>query len=284
MAALVLCTAVLCTAPPAVASSPTELCAPQYAAAQAVQARIKIHNAQPHRFTPQQSGAFAAYNAEAKALNTENAKAVAAYTACFQAMMAMVDATGAGSMNLKDLTPTKRTQIDNAKRRLGTGWTPPPPPTPGKNWRVPKSSPARPMYDALRAGNPGNLPYTYLKGGTKLTVGRPDPAYPASSRRVIMPNARGNPKISADHIVPLAELMQMRGFTKLSTENMFIISRAPINFQWLSSAANLSKQSRSAAAMTGVDPKWQASQVTLENETRKKLQDIIAQLLKGQGN
>ncbi|WP_327333122.1 hypothetical protein [Streptomyces anulatus] len=274
---------VLCTAPPAVASSPTELCAPQYAAAQAVQARIKTHNAQPHRFTPQQSGAFAAYNAEAKALNTENAKAVAAYTACFQAMMAMLDATGAGSMNLKDLTPTKRTQIDDAKRRLGTGWTAPPPPKPGKNWRVPKSSLARPMYDALRAGNPGNLPYTYLKGGTKLTVGQPDPAYPASSRRVIMPNARGNPKISADHIVPLAELMQMRGFTKLSAENMFIISRAPINFQWLSSAANLSKQSRSAAAMTGVDPKWQASQVTLENETRKKLQDIIDQLLKGQG-
>lgn len=74
----------------------------------------------------------------------------------------------------------------------------------------------------------------------------------------------------------------MRGFMKLTPKNMYVVSRAPLNFQWLSKSANESKQSRSAAHVSGADPKWIRDQIALENETRKKLQDIIDQLLKSQ--
>lgn len=283
LAALVLCTSLLTSAPPAAAAGAPDLCSAQYAAAQAVQARISAHNAEPHEFTPEQEGAYAAYNAEAASLNAEKAKATAGYTACFDAMMALADTTGSGNLNLKDLTPTRRAQIDAGKQRLGPGWTPPPPPAPGKNWRIPLGSPLRPLFIALRAGNPGGLPYSYLKGGMKLPVGAPDPAYLPSSGRIIRANAQGGPAVSADHIVPLAELIQMPRFRELSVENMFLITRSPLNFQWLSFASNCSKQSRSVAYMTGVDPRWQASQVALESQVRSKLQAAIDQLLKSQG-
>ncbi|MFF0154007.1 hypothetical protein [Micromonospora sp. NPDC005203] len=55
------------------------------------------------------------------------------------------------------------------------------------------------------------------------------------------------------------------------------------NLQWLSFSSNLSKSSRSSAAMAGVDPAWQASQVALENSRRTKLLDTIQKLLKSQG-
>jgi hypothetical protein len=76
---------------------------------------------------------------------------------------------------------------------------------------------------------------------------------------VIGRNASGGSAVSPDHIVPLAEIVNMPGFTRLSPQNMDVVTRAPVNFPWLSWPANLSKQSRSVAAMTGVDPVWQAA-------------------------
>ena len=56
-----------------------------------------------------------------------------------------------------------------------------------------------------------------------------------------------------------------------------------MNLQWLTVKSNSSKSSKSVAGMSGVDPQWQADQILLENEVRKKLQDTINQLLKSQG-
>ncbi|WP_280687372.1 hypothetical protein [Kitasatospora sp. GAS204B] len=282
---LLLLASPLVSAAPAGAATPQDICAPQYAAAQDVRAQIAAHNAQPHEFiVPREQAAADAYDAEAAALRTKQDQATAAYTACFNAMMALADAAGTGDLNFKEPTPAKRAEIQNGKQRVGSGWTPPPPPRAGANWQVPKNSPMRPLFDALRKDNPGSVPYDYFKGGTKLTAGAPDPAYPASSGRLIEAGPNGRLKISADHIVPLSELVQMRGFTKLSADNMFIISRAPLNFQWLSAASNLSKQSRSAAFVTGADPRWIASQQALENDVRSKLQAAIDQLLQSQGD
>ncbi|MDY0811441.1 hypothetical protein [Kitasatospora purpeofusca] len=275
----------LVSADPAAAATPQEVCAAQYAAAQAAKARIAAHNARPHQFVvPRDQAAADAYDAEAKDLTATQDKAVAAYMSCFNAMMALADAAGTGDLNFKEPTPGKRAEIERGKQRLGSGWTPLPPPRSGANWQVPKNSPLRPLFDAVRKDNPGSVPYTYFKGGTKLTAGAPDPAYPRSSGRLIEASRNGRLKISADHIVPLSELVQMPGFTKLSADYMFIITRAPINFQWLSAASNLSKQSRSAAYVTGADLRWINSQVALEQDVRGKLQTAIDQLLKIQGN
>ena len=75
----------------------------------------------------------------------------------------------------------------------------------------------------------------------------------------------------------------MRGFTKLKPEYMYVVTRAPINYQWLSRGANSSKQSRSVAGMSRVDPAWQAEQIALEQQVRSQLQDIVNKFLTIQG-
>jgi hypothetical protein len=114
-------------------------------------------------------------------------------------------------------------------------------------------------------------------------VGAPDPAYPTSTGRTFGTNAAGGSAASPDHIIPLAEIVNMPGFTRLKAEYMYVVTRAPVNYQWLSRGANSAKQSRSVAGMSGVDPVWQAEQIALEQEVRAKLQDIINKLLTIQG-
>jgi hypothetical protein len=94
--------------------------------------------------------------------------------------------------------------------------------------------------------------------------------------------ARGKSLVSADHVVPLTEIMQMPGFAELTPQNMYAVSRAPLNLQWLSRKANLAKSSRSAAYIRTADPAWQAEQVKLENTVRAQRADIIQKLLAGQ--
>ncbi len=261
---------------------PVDLCSGQVAAARQVGADIRAHNAKPHVFRmPEQSLAASAYNAEKSLLEARRATVVAQLRACMEAMRAL-EAGGGSPLGLK--APVRRTlsKIEQAREKVPSNWTEPPPPPRGKNWEVSKSSPIRPVFDALRKGNPGKVGSIPLRGVARPASTDPDPAYPAASGRTIGSFNSGNSAVSPDHIIPLAELVQMRGFMKLTPRNMYVLSRAPLNFQWLSKAANESKQSRSAAYVSGADPKWIKEQVALESETRKKLQEIIDQLLKSQ--
>ncbi|MER6049257.1 hypothetical protein ABT168_17670 [Streptomyces sp. NPDC001793] len=284
LAVLVVLFALLAFVSPAEAKPvrPVDLCGAQVAAAQQLGADIRAHNARPHRFRmPEQSLAAAAYNAEKAALEARRSAVVAQLQSCMQAMRAL-EAADAGPLGLK--APVRRTldKIEKARNQAPSNWTAPPPPRPGKNWEVPQNSPIRPLFEALRGSNPGKVGNIRLNGVDRPLATDRDTAYPASSGRRIGTWDSGNSKVSPDHIIPLAELVQMRGFTKLTAKNMYVVSRAPINFQWLSKAANESKQSRSAAYVSGADPQWISAQTTLENQTRQKLQDIIDQLLKSQ--
>jgi hypothetical protein len=274
----------LLTIPAPAAASPEQLCAAQIAAVEAVQARIRVHNAKPHVFqVPRQAAAAAAYAAEATALEAQQTAAIAQARACVDAMTALEDA-GASSAGLAPPSATVRATIDEAIRRIPPGWKPPPPPAPGTHWRVPKTSPVRPLFDALREGNPGNVGNVRIRGVPRPSIGASDPAYPDGSGRVFAgPNARGLSMATPDHIIPLAEIINMPGFIRLNAVNMYAVSRAPLNYQWLSWTSNTSKSSRSVAGMARVDPSWQAAQVRLENEVRQQLQDIINKLLKSQG-
>ncbi|UQA96890.1 hypothetical protein [Streptomyces halobius] len=261
---------------------PVDLCATQVAAARQIGAEIRAHNAKPHVFRmPAQSAAAAAYNAEKASLEARRATVVAQLRACYQAMRALED-EDSGPLGLKAPTRRKLSDLEQAKKPVSSNWTAPPPPPNGKNWQVPKNSPIRQVYEVIRKGNPGRVGDIRLRGVARPQATDRDTAYPAASGRTIGSYNSGKPKVSPDHIVPLAELVQMRGFMKLTPRNMYVVARAPLNFQWLSKAANESKKSRSAAYVSGADPRWIREQVGLENETRKKLQEIIDQLLKSQ--
>jgi hypothetical protein len=282
VATFILCLSLVAPGAPA-AAEPADLCTDQIAALEAVKAQIDAHNAAPHVFLiPDQQAAANAYNAEAQQLNAARDAAVANLQTCTDAMEALANADSA-TADLPVVPDNVKTDIDAAKTQIPAGWTPPAPPAAGKNWRVPMNSPLRPLYDVLRENNPGPLGTAVLRSNPRPTVGAPDPAYPTSTGRVFGTNAGGASAASPDHIIPLAEIVNLPNFTKLNAQNMYAVSRAPLNYQWLSWGANLSKQSRSVAAMSGVDPGWQASQVRLENEVRAQLQDIIDKLLKSQG-
>ena len=281
LAPLALCVWLAAPAAPADAA-PEDLCSAQVAAAQALEARIEAHNAQPHVFeVPRQAAEAAAYDAEAAELNAEKATTAANLQTCLDAMDALAGA-GVGAPQLKPVPEDVRSALDQAKKGIPDDWKPPAAPAPGRNWRT-KGTPVRPLYDILRRGNPGDVGNATLQGRPRPLAGTPDPAYPSGSGRAIGTNADGESAVSPDHIVPLAEIINMPGFTKLSPQNMYVVTRAPVNLQWLSFKANLSKSSRSVAGMSGVDPQWQAEQVELENQIREQLQDIINKLLRSQG-
>jgi hypothetical protein len=282
VAAFVLCLSLAAPGTPAVAD-PQDLCTDQIAALQAVNTQIEAHNAAPHVFTiPDQQAAANAYNAEAQQLNAARDAAEANLQGCTDAMEALANADNT-TADLPAVPDNVKSQIEAAKKQIPDSWQPPAPPSAGKNWRVPPDSPIRPLFDVLRKNNPGPLGTATLRGSPRPAAGATDFAYPASSGRVFGANDAGVAKASPDHIIPLAQIVNLPNFTKLSAQNMYAVTRAPLNYQWLSWSANTSKQSRSVAFMTGVDPGWQASQVQLENEVLAQLQNIINQLLKSQG-
>ena len=230
---------------------------------------------------PRQAAALAAYNAEAEALNAQRVAAKAGLEACLDAMEALAAASET-SLDINAVPERDRLAVENAKKLVPSTFTPPPSPPVGKNWTA-KGTPLQPLYDVLRMGNPGNVGNATLRGSPRPQVGDRDPAYPASSGRTFGRNAAGESAASPDHIIPLAEIVNMRGFTELKPEYMYVVTRAPINYQWLSRGANSSKQSRSVAGMSGVDPAWQEEQIALEQQVRTQLQDIINKLLTIQG-
>jgi hypothetical protein len=270
--------ALVATALPVVAA-PEDVCASLAAALQSVEQQIDQHNAQPHDFEiPDQAAAAAAYDAEAAELNAAQATALANVNECLEAMSTLVADNPA--VSLDPPTDAVRQNLLNAQAKIPNEWVPPPSPAAGKNWRVPKGTPPRELYDLLRAGNPRQLGTTALQGTPRPAVGATDPAYPGRSFGTA---AGGLSAASPDHIITIAEQISMPGFVKLTPDGMYVVTRAPLNFQWLSFKANLSKSSRSAAAMSGVDPRWQAQQVQLEADVRAQLQEVIDKLLRSQG-
>ncbi|HKT03811.1 MAG TPA: hypothetical protein VJT31_30140 [Rugosimonospora sp.] len=261
LAALLLCGfAAVPTAP--ASAAPGDLCADQVAATRALQARIAAHNATPHQFKlPDQAAALDAFNAEAAALNVQKAAVLARAQACVEAMAALAD-TDATAMDLAPVPADVRAAIEAARAKLPA---------------------VRPLYDVLREYHPGPAGTLVLKGQPKPEPGAPDPAYPAGSGRTYGRSATGGPAASPSRIVPLAEIVNMPGFTGLTAQNMYAVIRAPLNYQWLSWSAQRSARSRSVALMEGVDPRWQAAQVALHDRIRQQLQGIIASLLSSQG-
>jgi hypothetical protein len=272
--------------PPPPEFVPPPECQAQHTALLAVKQQIDAHNARPHLFRlPAQAAQLAAYDAEAGQLNSAQQTAVSNLELCLQQVararaLAALAGVEPGGPPVRAAAPDTRQELHEARRNIPSNWTPPPPPPSGKPWRVDSSSPVRPVYDVLRKRNPGDIGNVTLRGVPRPRAEDPDPAYPGSS---IGRRPSGSVNVSPDHIIPLAELVQMPGFTLLNPDNMYAVANAPLNLQWLSGRANLAKGSGRAADILGVDPGWQRAQDALEQEVRAQLRDLIAFLVYSQG-
>jgi hypothetical protein len=267
---------------PPVTPPSTDPCAAQLQAANDLENRINAHNAQPHTFTlPDQQAAYNAYNNEAQQLNGEKDAAVANLRSCGDAINKL--------LNNGTVKPPTQDRVNQIQRGIDSipGGFKPPTTAPKQSGVVNVMPELKPLWRALRSGNPGttqsigNVP---LQGKTWPQVGSPNPVYPAGSGKTIQAGRFGNPAVSADHIVPIAEILYLPGFLKLPPALMYQVVRAPVNLQWLSSLENSIKSSGTAARISGADPQWVQQQIALQNSTRDQLTDLIQQLLKTLGS
>jgi hypothetical protein len=273
--------------PPPPEFVPPPECQAQHTQLLSVRQQIDAHNARPHTFRlPAQAAQAAAYDAEANQLNSAQQTAVSNLEICLQnaarnrAIAALADG-GTGGPPVRTTAPEPvRRELEVVVQKIPSRWTPPPPPARGQRWEVDQNSPVRPVYELLRKGNPRSIGDVPLRGVPRPQAGDMDPAYPGSTygRR---PN--GAPNVEADHIISLAELVQTPGFTLLTPDEMYAVANAPVNLQWLSRRANRAKSSRPAADIDGVDPRWRAGQVALEEEVRARLLQLITFLVYSHG-
>lgn len=265
-------------------------CAAQLSALSQVHQQIAVHNAKPHVFiVPAQAAQAAAYDAEAASLNAAQSSAIGALQACRakvqqrdQALEELADSRP-GSPAIPTPQADTLRKIDDARAKCGPNYVSPiRGPDKNGSWRVDPGTPPRPLYDVLRGvsppSNPG--PNATYQGVPRPSVGARNPA--GHPRNKITSNAKGEPQVSPDHIIPLAEIIHMPGFLQLNARNMYSVVNAPLNFQWMSSATNIAKGSKSAARVFKFDSAWRNAQRALEDKTRRQLQDIINRLLAGQ--
>ncbi|GAB04013.1 hypothetical protein GII30_15800 [Gordonia amarae] len=260
-------------AAPATAAQP---CDTQWQYAMDIQRQIKSHNAQPRTFTlPTQQAQFDAYNARAARLNSEMKTARDNYNNCRDAIKSLKD-----GQELPDPEATMIAKIKDAAAKIPAGYTPPALSKPTRSTTVVAvATELQPLYDAL-----GDSPITdtdamRLQSAAKPSEGERDPAYPSKSGRTIVKGTDGKAAVTVDRVVPLSRLLSIEGFTKLSPESMYYVSRAPLNLQWLSRNAALSKTSGSVAAVTGTDETWFDKQIDLQNTVEQRLKTLIAQLI-----
>ncbi|MEV0671309.1 hypothetical protein [Mycobacterium sp. NPDC050441] len=242
--------------------------------------RADDHNNRSGSINTYDHAAVDAYNAEKAQLEAERSALMPRVDACDAAVAGLTPKDPAG-LQLANPTAAQRLAIDNARKGIPAGYQPPSV-RKGNRETVPKNAPERPLYEALRGDNPGNVPKDVrLAGKAAPRAGAPDPVYPGQR---IGETKAGDAKVSPDHIVPLAELIKLPGFLKLTSDQMLILSQLPLNYQWLSWTANTAKNSGSAARMLPkADPNWAGKQIQLQNETRNQLQDIINNLVKANG-
>jgi len=263
-------------ASPATAAQP---CDAQYQSALAIQKQIESHNKQPRTFElPAQRAAYDAYNARASRLNSQMAAARKNYNACKAAVRELFELGIKQDPPSPD--PTAVAKIKDAAAKIPAGYTPPALSKPTRSTTaVAVAAELQPLYDALDDVSLTDSDTVKLQNVSKPDEGDQDPAYSAKSGRTIVKGPDGKAAVTADRVTPLARVLSIEGFTQLSPESMYFVSRAPLNLQWLSPNAALSRKSGSVAAVTGVDDTWLDKQVDMQTTVEDKLKTLIAQLI-----
>ena len=262
---------------PAVARADTSECPAHQAALEAIHAKIDEHNSRSRGSGPPEI--VIPYNREAQQLEAEQARILDRLRACELA----IDKVRAGGPPPKPLPPRILSALGGVAAVSRPGWTAPTAPVtlPDGRVTIPKGHPLRGVWDLLKTGESPMRPYPNvpLQGNARPNIGDKHPSgYTVGTRR-----STGVPAVSPDHIVPKVEILYLPRFLELAPENMWEVINAPLNLQWLPSEVNETvKNFRSAAGMKGVDPIWQQQQIQLQDQKRRELTELIAQLADSQ--
>lgn len=242
--------------------------------------RADDHNNRTGSIDTYDNAAVDAFNAEKAQLEAERTEFMPRLDAC-DAVVAVVTPKDPSGLQLATPTAAQRLAIDTARKSIPTGYQPQPARA-GDREVVPRDAPERPLYDALRDGSPEDVPKDVRLAGTAaLRPGAPDPVYPGLK---IGETQAGDGKVSPSHIVSLAELIKLPGFLKLTSDQMYILSRLPLNYQWQSWTASTAADSGSAVRLLPQpDASWAGKQMQLKNETSNQLRDVVNNLVRASG-
>lgn len=253
-----------------------------------LEAQRVAHNAKPHVFSlPQQQAAFNAYGTEAERGRAMQAAAAEALAACLETVrlesvrleadQLEADRLIAGEPGSPPVKPATRGQIQSVNEaaksvdpnRLHSGSEA------GQRGHL-VAPDLRPLWRAFRS-SPGELGNFKLLGTPRPKAGEPDPY---RRGRTIEAKSNGDSRVSGDHIVPLAELIERPDFVLLSAENMISVVNARCNLQWMPTGLNSIKQSRSMAFVGGLDDAVWAAQYQLEANKLSEIDRLIQLLLR----
>lgn len=223
-----------------------DICPDLFAAEASHDQRSAHHNS--YKPNPYDHAAVDAYNAEANALNAERAVLQERDRGCVDAVRRINDANPGGP-SFRSPSADRIRDVDTQRQIVvRSGWSPTPLRGVNEMERarhlVPKELTG--LYREIRKDNPpsaktiGDVP---LNGLPRPRGKDTNPAYPYEEYGFHKDGK--TPKVSADHIVPLAALIQMPGFKDLNARNMLIVASTPANFQWLGSGPNSGKSSGS---------------------------------------
>ncbi len=272
----------LMMAPPRARADPDDSidgqsCTAQIQALDGVHQRIDQHNSQNNQFTiPDQQAEADAYQADANALRAEQESDVSALDSCQAAIQSLNQAGPIPKPRQSSLN-----NIQAGKDGIPKGYVVPGVPPLKENGDVQVTPELRPLYEALRALTPsGNFDNSALQGEPKPQIGDPDPSMHPGGGGLIQanPDYPQRPNVQVDHVVPLAEILYIPGFTNLTPEQMYAVVNTRMNLQWLSGPANAAKGSGSVASMVNVDPDWWRDQLKLEAQVLTQLTGLIAQM------
>ena len=120
-----------------------------------------------------------------------------------------------------------------------------------------------------------------LQGIRRPRVGDDNPATP---EQPITARRNGLPNVSADHIIPLIQMVGLPGFKDLSAAQVYDLINWTRNLQWMATPDNQGKGGNSAVNVTrwATNPAFVTAQTALENSARQALLEAISQLVKGQ--
>lgn len=254
-----------------------DYCRTQLEAYRDLKVRVAEHNAKPDTYTNKAD--VEAYNAEAKQLEAEKTELQALLNECVATLNELTEKSGSDA-DLKSATDAQLQEVTDAVKTLPANWSENLKPTGAKDYRVAKDAVARKLYDALDANPPGTgVGSVSLRNGARPQVGEPDARFPGL---ITVPTTEGyddEPAVTADRIIPLAEVMALPGFDELSPANMWTVAHAPANLEWQSYAGNVADQSRSAALLNSPDPVWSSDREELKGQVRTQLLSLIKSLL-----
>lgn len=247
-------------ATPPAPTGASSACAEQNTAMDTMQGEIAAHNAKPHHFElPREQAGFDAYNAEAADIRSRATSAQGNLNTC---MLVALKLSGGPFASVAAPVPSGLTQLVKSGRYSG----------PNGQQDIEK---------LLETLDENAQEYDDAWAEAKLQdQPRPEPgdADPARPGQVVGTDEEGGPQVTPDYVIPLSEMLQMPKFLELNADSMWMVAMSPLNREWVSHQAAMSRRSPSVAAAAGTSDDWMLDQAELADQVRGQFEQLIEQL------